>query len=262
MSSLPAESNPPLNVIEPTWVRETRFGRWFLGTKVWYRDVLSRAFADFSPLIGERLPKDAAVLDAGCGEGLAFKLIEKHFTPRIIFGLEIDKEQISKAIRRAARVKTPTHVMQGDVSLASFQDNTFDIIFAHQILHHTADQEAMVKKFMGLLRPGGLLLSAESCRAFIESWPVKLLFRHPDMAQKSAQEYLQLIRACGLIVDEGDYKTSRPWWSRRTLGLAQKIGIPNNPEPTEILIVARKPDLVEPLPHETQMLSNSLSLMY
>jgi SAM-dependent methyltransferase len=255
-SHQPAEPNPPLTIVDPVWVRETRFGRWFLGTKVWYRDVLSRAFADFSSLIEGRLPEDAAVLDAGCGEGLAFKLIEKHFKPRIIFGLEIDKEQISKAIRRAARVKTPTHVMQGDVSLASFKDNTFDIIFAHQILHHTADQEAMVKKFMGLLKPGGLLLSAESCRAFIESWPVKLLFRHPDMVQKSAQQYVQLIRDSGLIVDEDSYKTSRPWWSRRTFGLAQKIGIPNNPEPTEILIVARKPDHVESLPDENKTLNN------
>jgi SAM-dependent methyltransferase len=227
----------PLSITEVNWVRESRFGRWFLGTRIWYRDVLSRAFADFSPLIADYLPESPAVLDAGCGEGLAFKLIERHFKASIIFGLEIDNEQVSKAIRRAARVKTPTHVMQGDVSLASFRDETFDIIFAHQILHHTAQQEAMV----GLLKPGGLLLSAESCSALIESWPVKLLFRHPAMVQKSAQGYLELIRHSGLIVEEGRYLTSRPWWSKRTLGLAQKIGIPNNPEPTEILIVGRKP---------------------
>lgn len=247
-------ANPPLPVLdasELTWVRETRFGRWFLGTKVWYRDVLSRAFADYAPLLTDCLPEQPAVLDAGCGEGLAFKLIERHLKARIIFGIEIDKAQVAKAILRAGRLKTPTHVMQGDVSLASFRDETFDIIFAHQILHHTADQEAMVNKFMGLLKPGGLLLSAESCRAFIESWPVKLLFRHPAMVQKSALEYVQLIRNSGLIVDDNRYITSRPWWSRRTFGLAQKIGIPNHPEPTEIIIVARKP-FPNPEPHQAQ----------
>lgn len=245
MASPSEPDNYPLSMTEVNWVRETRFGRWFLGTKFWYQDVLSRAFADFCPLIEDCLPENPAVLDAGCGEGLAFKLIERHFKARIIFGLEIDKGQITKAIRRAGRIKTPTHVMQGDVSLASFKDETFDIIFAHQILHHTAQQEAMVQKFMGLLKPGGLLLSAESCRTVIESWPVKLLFRHPQMVQKSAQEYLQLIRQSGLTIDEGHYLTSRPWWSRRTFGLAQKIGIPNHPEPTEILIVAKKPYPVE-----------------
>jgi SAM-dependent methyltransferase len=132
-------------------------------------------------------------------------------------------------------------VMQGDAALASFRDGTFDIILAHQILHHAIDPAAMLEKFAGLLKPGGLLLCAESCRAFVDSWPVKLLLRRPRGTQKTAQEYVQSMRAAGLIVDEHRVNTSRPWWTRRSLGLAQKIGIANHSEPTQVVLIARKP---------------------
>lgn len=244
-TSPPTGSDNALPFSHGHWIRESRLGRKLMGTRMWYRDVLSRAFLDFSSIIEEYLPQNPAVLDAGCGEGLAFKLIERHFKAKIIFGLEIDKEQVSKAIRRAVRVKTPTHVMQGDASLASFRDDTFDIIFAHHILHHTEDPQIMVQKFMGLLKPGGLLLSVEYCRSFTLSWLAKLLFNKPPLPQKTAQEYLQFMRNIGLIVDENHFRTSRPWFTRRTFGLAQTIGITRSSEPSEILIVARKPLPIE-----------------
>jgi len=44
------------------------------------------------------------------------------------------------------------------------------------------------------------------------------------------------------VFTDKDVQTSRPWWSRRCLGMAQKLGLGlNNTEPTEILIVATKP---------------------
>jgi SAM-dependent methyltransferase len=222
-------------------VRESRFGRWLMGTRLWYRDVLSRALADFAPLLEGYQPEKPTVLDAGCGEGLAFKLLERQFSPSAIVGLDLDKDQINKAIRRAARIKTQTHIILEDVSQASFRDDTFDIIFAHHLLHHTLAQDAMVQKLMRLLKPGGVLLVAGPCRMFTQSWPVRWLFRHPASAQKTAQDYVQLMRQQGFIVDDARCAMRRPWWSRRTLGLAQKLGIPNNPEPTMLLLVAQKP---------------------
>ena len=43
------------------------------------------------------------ILDAGCGQGLAFVLLEEHFHPRTIIGVDIDKEQMRLAPEMAKR---------------------------------------------------------------------------------------------------------------------------------------------------------------
>lgn len=224
------------------WVRETGFGRWFLSTQTWYRWVLSQAIIDFKSLLGGRIPAQARILDAGCGQGLAFGLIEKHFQPSTITGIDIDSEQINKAKVAATQLTTPCTAHHANATQLNFAESSFDIILCHQLLHHTSQQVEVLQEFYRLLTPGGILLVGESCRSFINSVPVRLLFRHPHMAQKDAQGYIDLLHRTNFVFTPEDIQTSRPWWSRRCLGLAQKFGIGlNNTEPTEILIVATKP---------------------
>ena len=91
--------------------------------------------------------------------------------------------------------------------------------------------------------PGGTLLLAESCRAFILSTPVRVLFRHPNAVQKSAAEYQELVRAAGFEVRPAQVEVSTPYWSRLDWGLADKLGWrPRRPaEPTQVTLVALKP---------------------
>lgn len=239
VSGLPASSTANNKTI---WVRETRFGRWFLSTRTWYRYVLSQAIIDFKALLGERLPVQARILDAGCGQGLAFGLLEQHFQPAAITGIDIDAEQVKKAADLANQLTTPASAVHTNASASTFAAESFDVILCHQLLHHTSQQQETLQEFYRLLRPGGMLLVGESCRSFINSAPVRLLFRHPEMAQKDAQGYIDLVRSGGFVFGDRDVQTSRPWWSRRCLGMAQKLRIGlNNTEPTEILIVATKP---------------------
>jgi 2-polyprenyl-3-methyl-5-hydroxy-6-metoxy-1,4-benzoquinol methylase len=241
-STTPVSSAAAARNTNHIWVRETRFGRWFLGTPTWYRYVLSQAIIDFKQLLGARLPAQAQILDAGCGQGLAFGLLEQHFQPAAITGIDIDAEQIAKAQVAAAQLATPTTALHGNASEQILTAESFDVILCHQLLHHTGQQQEALQEFYRLLKPGGVLLVGESCRSFINSAPVRLLFRHPQMAQKDAQGYIDLVHGAGFEFSAADVQTSRPWWSRRCLGVAQKIGIGrNNPEPTEILIVATKP---------------------
>ncbi len=224
------------------WVRETHFGRWFLRSDTWYRYVLSLAVLDFKRMLLDRIPLNGRILDAGCGEGITFGLLETHLKPAQIAGIEIDLEQAKKAIRVAAGMRTPTQVIHGSAADPTFEHNSFDLIFSHQLLHHTCQQAEVLAEFYHLLKPGGILLVGESCRSFINSFFVRLLFRHPHMVQKEAQDYVDLVKSAGFSIDDKDVVTSRPWWSRRCLGLAQKCGIgKNNNTPTEVLIVAIKP---------------------
>lgn len=246
---IPADQ-PELNWVESPWVQESRLGRWLMGSRLWYQRVLKPNCALLARLNQQPWPRQAALLDAGCGEGLAFKLLEQYFQPRIIFGLDIDKEAIPNAIARAGRLKTPTHVMQGDVSLASFKDETFDIIFAHHLLQYREDQTAVLQKMHALLKPGGVLVAAEFCRVFTGSWWVRLLFRHPPSAQQSADDYVRLVRAEGFAVDAAEIQTARPWWTQGLFGLAQLAGLSKRAEPGVLLLIARKPLMVEAVAEE------------
>lgn len=232
---------PPLNWVESPWLRQPRLGRWLMGSRFWYQQVIKPNCAALAQLLQKPVPAQAALLDAGCGEGLAFKLIEQHFKPKIVFGLEIDKDLIANAIARAGRLQTSIHVMQGDVALASFKDETFDIIFAHHLVQFSADPSALVHKMAALLKPGGILISAEFCRVFTQSWRAKLVFRHLASAQKSAEQFVRLSTQAGLRVDSQECQQLRPWWTRRCWGLAQKLGINKNGAPAAVLLIARKP---------------------
>ena len=60
----------------PDWVSETRFGKWFLSTDMWYREVLSLAVTELRELGGARVPASFdRLMDVGCGQGRTFQLL-------------------------------------------------------------------------------------------------------------------------------------------------------------------------------------------
>ena len=65
------------------------------------------------------------------------------------------------------------------------------MIFCHQLFHHISNQARVLEEFFRILMPGGVILISESCRSFINSFPVRLLFRHPMHVQKTAAEYVE-----------------------------------------------------------------------
>jgi len=92
-----------------------------------------------------------------------------------------------------------------------------------------------------VLKPGGLLLFAESTRKYIHSWIIRLLFRHPMDVQRSAEEYLSMIRSVGFSLAPGEISYPYLWWSRGDLGLLERwFGItpPRLREETLVNLVA------------------------
>lgn len=239
--ALDIEVKPPSTNVDG-WVRETWFGRRFLNSHTWLRYVLSVALADFQAAMaraGISVPENPLVLDAGCGHGLSIPLLEKAFAPSAIVAIDLDHELVANATRNASACRCATRVLHGSVIDSGFADNSIDIAFCHQLLHHTAKQTQLLQEMRRIIKPSGILLSAESCKSFIHSYLVRYLFAHPMHAQQSATEYLQLIRDAGFEVPEAAIQISTPWWSKPDLGLKEKWGLtPIKMEPTEILLAA------------------------
>jgi SAM-dependent methyltransferase len=224
-------------------VPETRFGVWFQNTEIWLRYVLAEAVADLGSLLGPGPHRFGTILDAGCGAGQAFSLIEDRFGPETLIAVDADPESIRDAGEAARGVSSDVRLVLGDVSRLGIPDACVDLVLCHQTLHHTSEQESALLEMRRVLKPGGLLLLAESCRRFIRSLPVRALFRHPMRVQRSADGYVRLVRAAGFVVEPENVATPSPFWARSDWGLMEWLGRPPSPnaEPTQVRIVATRP---------------------
>jgi len=226
------------------WTPDTRFGAWFQNTTVWRRYVVALALAEFERLRGEAPPRPRVVLDAGCGAGSAFAEIAARFRPERIVAVDIDPRQLELARQSAATCDCAIELQRADLRRLDLRSESIDLVVCHQVLHHASDQEGVLAELYRVLRPGGLLLVAESCRAFVRSLPVRLLFRHPRHVQRSADGYRELLRASGFAFERESTSTPEPFWARPDFGLRERLGLPRGAgEAPEVQIVARRPAL-------------------
>lgn len=225
-------------------VPETAFGKWFLQTETWVIEVLEVAMKDLERLIPDRQPSYQVVADVGCGWGRSLKKLNERFAPQRLIGMDIDPNMLEASAKEAARAGVKAEFINCSSSNMKLEDNSVDLLFCHQTFHHLIYQERAIQEFFRVLKPGGILLFAESTKRYIHSWIIRLLFRHPMKVQKTAPEYLQLIRSAGFHISQESISYPYLWWSREDLGLAERllrIKPAADREETLINLVARKP---------------------
>ena len=205
------------------FVHETSFGKWFLGTDIWEIHVLRRALEDLNRLMPDRERSYPVVADVGCGWGASFKLLKEDFAPERIVGVDVCGEMIAAARQEAGRLDVPVDLYKADCADLPLADESVDMVFCHQSFHHLVEQEKALGEFRRVLKPGGLLLFAESTRAYIHSWIIKLLFRHPMDVQRDADEYVAMVRNAGFKVDDAAISYPYLWWSRPDIGIFEQF---------------------------------------
>lgn len=225
------------------FIDETRFGNWFLKSDTWKVNVLRRALNDLQRLMPEKVVRYPKVLDVGCGFGHSFDELANRFRPDIVVGLDADPNLHARASAAAAACPVSVRLHTANASHIDLPDEEFDLVLCHQTFHHLVEQEAAMTEFFRILKPGGILLFAESTRRYIHSLPIKLLFRHPMEVQKTADEYLAIIRATGFDLPNERISMPYLWWSRPDIGFFEWIGrpVPEKREETLLNVVAIKP---------------------
>jgi len=226
------------------YVPETRFGKWFLRTQTWRVHVLERAIRDLLRLIPERRNSYPVVVDVGCGSGYSLPKLAHRFAPQQLIGVDIDPEMLRAAGEEAARARVAVRLVESSSTRIPLPDGSADLLFCHQTFHHLVEQEAALAEFLRVLKPGGVLLFAESTRRYIHSWMIRALFRHPMDVQRTAPEYLQMVRSAGFVVPEASISYPYLWWSRGDLGILERwFGIEPSAtrEETLLNLVALKP---------------------
>ncbi|MGL4315671.1 MAG: class I SAM-dependent methyltransferase [Pseudomonas sp.] len=230
-----------------TYVEETGFGFWFLQSHVWHHHVLRVAINDLLSRFDAPLPAAPVLLDAGCGQGKSFGLLNAAFAPARMIGLDADPHSLDCSRAEAERLGLDVQLIASDCAAIDLPDASVDLLFCHQTFHHLVEQEQALAEFWRVLKPGGRLLFAESTKFYIDTWVIRWLFRHPMHVQKSAEEYLGMLREQGFQFSENNVSYPYLWWSRSSdFGLLERWGIVK-PKPfgqrneTLVNVVARKP---------------------
>lgn len=232
----------------PDWVHESSFGKWFLNTKTWVKRVIQIALDDLVKHMDEPDKPYPVIFDVGVGFGKSLWNLDQQFNPQKIIGYDVDPDVIQEAKEQAKKCKAEVEFKIGNAAKIDMPDNSVDMIFCHQTFHHIVDQESAIKEFYRILKPGGVLLFAESTRKYIHSWIIKWLFRHPMDVQKTAEQYMDLIDKTGFQFSEKNTSYPYLWWSRSDLGILHnwfRWPLPRQGEREETLLnlVATKPKL-------------------
>ncbi|MBL6751633.1 MAG: class I SAM-dependent methyltransferase [Nevskia sp.] len=218
-------------------VPESRFGQWFLRTDTWATHVLERAIKDLERLIPGRKPAYPVIVDVGCGWGRSFRLLHGRFAPQRLIGVDVDPRMIQAARAEVERHGIAVDFRNANSSHLPLANESVDMIFCHQTFHHIVEQEEALREFHRILKPGGVMLFAESTRKYIHSWIIRLLFRHPMDVQRTAGEYLAMIDRCGFEVGRQSLSYPYLWWSRPDLGILERwFGVAPPPSREETLI--------------------------
>lgn len=221
------------------WVKESKFGDWFLNTDTWLVHVLRRALDELQTMIPEGKPQQfETILDIGSGFGHSLVELDNRFSPDTIISLDVDPDVTTKSADNAEKCKSKITFVVNNAAEMELADNSVDMLFCHQTFHHIVDQESAIKEFYRVLKPGGTLLFAESCRRYIHSTVIRVLFRHPMSVQKTDIEYINLVKQAGFTIEEEQLSRPFLWWSRADLGLWETLtGRVENPKTREETLI-------------------------
>lgn len=225
-------------------VPDTAFGKWILQTNKWTVHVVDRAIKDLDRLIPNRQGSYSVVADVGCAWGRSLKKLNDLYSPQRLLGIDIDPEMLEISAKEAAKAGVVAEFIHCSSSRLHLLDNSGDVLFCHQSFYHLIHQELAIAEFLRVLKPGGILLFAESTRRYIHSWFIKLLFREPKKVQITAPEYLKLVRDADFYVAPESISYPLLWWRREDLGIGKKyfsVVPPLDREETLINLAAVKP---------------------
>jgi SAM-dependent methyltransferase len=104
-----------------------------------------------------------SLLDVGCGPGTITVDLARRVAPGQVIGLDASTEVVAQARTLAAEdATTNVRFEVGDLFALGYDDSSFDVVHAHQVLQHLVDPAAALVELRRVLRPGGVLAARDS----------------------------------------------------------------------------------------------------
>ncbi|NND02154.1 MAG: methyltransferase domain-containing protein [Acidimicrobiia bacterium] len=116
-------------------------------------DHARRTAANSANFLLPHLKATNSLLDLGCGPG-SISLDLADWVEQVV-GIDAASEAISRAEdERERRGTSNATFLVGDVYNVDYPDDTFDVVYAHQLLQHLADPVAVLREAYRVLKPG------------------------------------------------------------------------------------------------------------
>ena len=132
-------------------------------------EVNKRINLVFKKILNKNL-NNKLFLDAGCGIGLFSAIAEKR-------GAKVTSLDVGKSLMKQVAKKSQSKRVVGLVTKLPFNDHSFDIVLATEVLEHTADPAKGFEELARVAKPGGKVIITVPNRLWWFSVPVANLLK-------------------------------------------------------------------------------------
>jgi len=128
------------------------------GNRAFETRMAERTVAQSAGFLLPHLSPGMSLLDVGCGPGSITAGLATAVAPGQVVGIDFQESQVAAARKRAASLGIANaRFHAADAYALPFDDESFDVVFAHAVLVHLGDPLRALKEMRRVLRPGGLV---------------------------------------------------------------------------------------------------------
>ena len=166
-----------------------------------------RGAADSAAYLLAHLRAGMDLLDVGCGPASITADLAERVAPGRVVALDAAAGALeaARATLRERGLSEQVELTCGDVMALPFEDASFDVVHAHQVLQHLADPVGALAEMRRLTRPGGIVAVRDAVYSAM-TW-----FPEPAGMEQWRSVYMATARANGGEPDAGSRLLS---WAR------------------------------------------------
>ena len=166
-----------------------------------------RGAADSAAYLLAHLRAGMDLLDVGCGPASITADLAERVAPGRVVALDAASGALeaARATLRDRGLSEQVEVTSGDVVALPFEDASFDVVHAHQVLQHLADPVGALAEMRRVTRPGGIVAVRDAVYSAM-TW-----FPEPAGMEQWRSVYMATARANGGEPDAGSRLLS---WAR------------------------------------------------
>lgn len=166
-----------------------------------------RGAADSAAYLLAHLRAGMDLLDVGCGPASITADLAERVAPGRVVALDAAAGALEAARKtlRERGLSEQVEVTSGDVMALPFEDASFDVVHAHQVLQHLADPVGALAEMRRVTRPGGMVAVRDAVYSAM-TW-----FPEPAGMEQWRSVYTATARANGGEPDAGSRLLS---WAR------------------------------------------------
>ena len=166
-----------------------------------------RGAADSAAYLLAHLRAGMDLLDVGCGPASITADLAERVAPGRVVALDAAAGALeaARATLSERGLSEQVEVTSGDVMVLPFEDASFDVVHAHQVLQHLADPVGALAEMRRVTRPGGIVAVRDAVYSAM-TW-----FPEPAGMEQWRSVYMATARANGGEPDAGSRLLS---WAR------------------------------------------------